>query len=197
VDLKTRRRGAELETAILDAAWLQLIEGGWADFTFESVATRAGTSRPVLYRRWSDRSELLKAALRHAGALAPVELPDTGNLRDDMATVLRRANEARAGFTALLSAQLAEYFRETGTSLADLRELLIRRPRTGIELILDRAAARGEVDPSKLTPRIVELPMSLVRLELLMSMKGAAESTIDEIVDDIWMPLLRARGALR
>jgi hypothetical protein len=36
-----------------------------------------------------------------------------------------------------------------------------------------------------------------VRLELLMSMKGAAESTIDEIVDDIWMPLLRARGALR
>jgi AcrR family transcriptional regulator len=197
MDLKTRRRGAELETAILDAAWAQLIEAGWGDFTFESVATRAGTSRPVLYRRWADRGELLKAALRHAGALAPVELPDTGNLRDDMVTVLRRANEARAGFTALLSAQLAEYFRETGTSLADLRELLIRRPRTGIELILDRAAARGEVDPSRLTPRIVELPMSLVRLELLMSLKGAAESTIDEIVDDIWMPLLRARGALR
>lgn len=197
MDLKTRRRGAELETAILDAAWQQLVENGWGEFTFESVAARAGTSRPVLYRRWADRGELLRAALRHAGALAPVELPDTGNLRDDMVTVLRRANQARAGFTALLSAQLAEYFRETGTSLADLRELMIRRPRTGIEQILDRAAARGEVDPSKLTPRIVELPMSLVRLELLMSMKGAAESTIDEIIDDVWMPLLRARGALR
>lgn len=197
MDLKTRRRGTELETAILDAAWDQLLQNGWGEFTFESVAARAGTSRPVLYRRWADRGELLKAAIRHAGTLAPVEVPDTGNLRDDMVTILRRANQARAGFTALLSAQLAEYFRETGTNLADLRELMIRRPRTGMEQILDRAAARGEIDLSRLTPRIVELPMSLVRLELLMSMKGAADGTIDEIIDDVWMPLLRARGALR
>lgn len=197
MDLKTRRRGTELETAILDAAWDQLLQNGWGEFTFESVAARAGTSRPVLYRRWADRGELLKAAIRHAGTLAPVEVPDTGNLRDDMVTILRRANQARAGFTALLSAQLAEYFRETGTNLADLRELMIRRPRTGMEQILDRAAARGEIDLSRLTPRIVELPMSLVRLELLMSMKGAADGTIDEIIDDVWMPLLRARGALQ
>ena len=85
MDLKpTRRRGKELEKAILDAAWAQLTESGYADFTFEGIADRAGTSRTVLYRRWSDREELMKAAVRHAGAAAPIEIPDTGALRDPL-----------------------------------------------------------------------------------------------------------------
>jgi AcrR family transcriptional regulator len=196
VDLKSRRRGAELEGAILDAAWWQLMEKGWSDFTFESIAARAGTSRPVLYRRWADRSELLKAAITHAGMLSPIQVPDTGSLRGDAITILRRANEARAGYVALLSAQLADYFRETGTSLADLRDLVRARPRNGLEQIIDRAEERGEVHPSRLTPRLIELPMSLMRHEMLMTLKRVPDEVIDEIVDEIWLPLLRASGAL-
>jgi AcrR family transcriptional regulator len=186
----------ELESAILDAAWLQLTESGYSEFTFDAIAARAGTSRTVLYRRWSDREELMKAAIRHAGALAPVELPDTGKLRDDVVTVLRRVSEARAGFAATLSVQLAEYFRETGTNFSDLRELVVRRGRSGMQQLLDRAHERGEVDLSKLTTRVVELPLSLMRHELLMTLTRVPDEVIDEIVDEVWFPLLRARGAL-
>ena len=49
---QTRRRGAELEQAILDAAWEQLIAEGYEHFTIDTVAARAQTSKPVLYRRW-------------------------------------------------------------------------------------------------------------------------------------------------
>jgi AcrR family transcriptional regulator len=197
VDLKqTRRRGTELETAILDAAWLQLTQAGYSDFTFEAIAARAGTSRTVLYRRWSDRESLMKAAVQHAGMLAPVELPDTGNLRDDVVTLMRRASEARAGLAATLSVQLTEYFRETGTNFSDLRELLIRRGRTGIERVLDRAEERGEVDPSKIPRRVIELPMALMRHELMMTLVQVPEDVIAGIVDDVWMPLLRQYGAL-
>jgi len=48
----TRRRGAELEAALLDAAWDELQAVGYAGLTMEAVADRAGTSRAVLYRRW-------------------------------------------------------------------------------------------------------------------------------------------------
>lgn len=196
MDLKsTRRRGQELETAILDAAWEQLVENGYGEFTFESVAARAGTSRPVLYRRWTDRTELMMAAIKH-GALVPVERPNTGNLREDVITLITRANEARAGLTAALSVQLAEYFRESGTNLNDLRALFTLSRRTGMEQIVDQAAARGELDPSKLTPRVIELPFTLMRHELLLTLAPVPSGVIEEIVDDLWLPMLRARGAL-
>ena len=198
MDLKatTRRRGADLESAILSAAWEQLIQFGYSNFTFESVAARAGTSRPVLYRRWPNRAELMLATIEHAGAFSQIDVPDTGDLRLDAVTLLHRLSEGRSGLAAVLSAQLAEYFRETGTSLADLRNVLRRGPRSGFQIVLDQAAARGEVDLEKLTPRITDLPVTLARHELLMTLRALPKRTIDEIVDDVWLPLLRARGVL-
>lgn len=191
MDLKsTRRRGAELETAILDAAWEQLLEKGYREFTFESVAARAGTSRPVLYRRWGDRSELMTAAIRHGSA--PIEVPDTGNLRDDVLELLRRFNAARADFAAVLSVQLSEYFRETGTSLDDLRGALRTGRGSATQQILNRAAERGEIDLSKLTPRVIDMPVTLMRHELVMTFAPVPDDTIREIVDDLWLPMLRA-----
>lgn len=181
----------------MDAAWEQLRESGYAELTFEAVAARAGTSRTVLYRRWSDREELMKAAVRRVGALNPIEVPDTGSLRDDVVSVLRQMSNARAGFAATLSVQLAEYFRETGTSFTDLRGLLRRDGPSGMQQILGHAEERGEVDLSRLSPRVVELPLSLARHELLMTLNGVPDRVIDEIVDDVWIPLLRALGALK
>ncbi|MEU4746994.1 helix-turn-helix domain-containing protein, partial [Actinosynnema sp. NPDC023658] len=60
--IKSRRRGAQLEQAILDAAWDELCEVGYARLTIEGVAIRAGTSKSVIYRRWGSRAELALAA---------------------------------------------------------------------------------------------------------------------------------------
>jgi len=59
---RRRRYGAALEEALLDAAWDELGEIGYAGFTVDAVARRAGTSRPVLYRRWPSRARLVLAA---------------------------------------------------------------------------------------------------------------------------------------
>ena len=59
----TRRRGSTLEAALLQAAWDELTEAGYAAFTMEGVAARAKTSRAVLYRRWPNRPQLVVAAL--------------------------------------------------------------------------------------------------------------------------------------
>src|SRR5262245_65706797 len=81
---QTRRRGAELERAILDAGWEQLIAEGYEHFTIDTVAARARTSKPVLYRRWKTREDLLRATVRHRGAASPPSIPDPGPLRGDL-----------------------------------------------------------------------------------------------------------------
>lgn len=190
----TRRRGAELETAILDAAWALLQEVGYQGFTFDAVAARAGTSRPVLYRRWADKSELLFAVIRHAKLLERVDVPDTGSVRDDMIELIRRVTAARAGNAALLSVLMGEYFRETGSSYAELRQRMFGDRPNGPAVILEHARARGEVPAGVDLPEsVVELPSSLFRLDLLISSE-VSEKRILQIVDDIWLPLLRQYG---
>jgi AcrR family transcriptional regulator len=186
-----RRRGQELEDALLDAAWEELIERGYGAFTIEAVAERAHTSRPVLYRRWPRREDLLKATLRRQWDRSDFPAPDTGSLRGDLRALLLAWNEQHWGLVAVLSVQLAGFFTETGVTLAELREhLLAGRGPSRLGLIIDRAVERGEVDPERLTPRVMTLPFDLFRHEMLMTAKPVPESVILEIVDTIFLPLV-------
>jgi len=86
--------------------------------------------------------------------------------------------------------QLGTYYTETGTTPEQLRERIVAgRPRA-MEVILERVVAREEVDPARLTPRIVTLPIDLLRHQALMTLRGVPRSTILEIVDDIFLPLV-------
>jgi AcrR family transcriptional regulator len=198
VDLEVtpkRRRGAELEAALLEAAWEQLIAGGYGAFTIEAVAERAQTSRPVIYRRWPDRASLALAAVSYGVNRDQVEVPDTGSVRTDIIELLHRSNAKRAPLIPLLSLQLSAYYAETGTSLADIhREILSDRRTRGIDTILERGIARGEVDPTRLTDRIRLLPFDLFRHEVLMTLRPLTDAAITEIVDEIFLPLVRPTG---
>lgn len=186
-----RRRGQQLEDALLDAAWAELTENGYASFTIDAVAQRAGTSRPVLYRRWSDRIALVEAAVAHAGARARAEVPDTGSLRGDLLEIARLANETRVGFAVMISVMLAGYFAETGRNLADLRELMLAGREHTLDTVMRRAAERGEIDEAKLTPRIAQLPFDLFRHQMLMTLRPVPLADMEEIIDTIFLPLVR------
>jgi AcrR family transcriptional regulator len=191
-----RRRGQALEDAILDAAWDELVTVGYTGFTMENVAARAGTSRPVLYRRWPSRPELAMAAIRRLGLRDPIDLPDSGSLRGDLIQLLREASRRRHDLAALISVHMGQFFAETGISLAELREVMMagRGPVRYREL-LQRATERGEIDPDRLTQRIIDLPMDLLRHELLTTLQPVPDEVILEIVDDIFLPLVRLRTA--
>lgn len=185
----TRRRGAALENAIMDAAWDVLVERGYNGFTFEAIAALAGTSKPVLYRRWPHRADLLVATFtRH---WRPLEIPDTGSLRQDALTLLRAVNAERARTVVLLRVQLADYFRETGTNFGDLRSRLhLTDEPPPFKQLVDRAVERGELADAPRSERAVNLPFDLVRHDMLMSTGKVPDETIVEIVDEVWLPLL-------
>jgi AcrR family transcriptional regulator len=193
---RSRRRGAELENAVLDAAWDVLVEHGYQGFTYEAVAARAGTSRPVLYRRWPQRDVLLLATLARAWRAQPIEIPDTGDLRDDAIGFLRNADATRNRMITLISVQLMDYFRATGTTFGELREML-RPPGepTPFETIVARAVQRGDLPDVPRSPRVVNLPFDLLRHDVLMTMRPLPDESIIEIVDEAWLPLLRTPRA--
>jgi AcrR family transcriptional regulator len=191
----SRRRGATLEDALLDAAWDVLAEHGYPGFTYEAVAARAGTSRTVLYRRWPQRDDLLLATIARFWRSQPIEVPDTGSLRDDAIGFLRNADAGRTRMITLISVQLMDYFRDTGTSFGRLRDAL-RTPgeRSAFERIVARAVQRGELPDVPRSPRLVNLPFDLLRHDVLMTMRPMPDEAIFEIVDDMWLPLLRMPG---
>jgi hypothetical protein len=61
---------------------------------------------------------------------------------------------------------------------------------SAVEKIVNRAVERGEIDPARLTPRIIDLHFDLFRNEMLMTLKPVPDHVLRQIVDDIFIPLV-------
>ncbi|QSQ17574.1 TetR/AcrR family transcriptional regulator [Myxococcus landrumensis] len=191
---QTRRRGAELEEALLKAAADELIESGYAGLTMDKVAARAGTNKNALYRRWPHRLGLGIAAYRQLTRTVPP--PDTGTLRGDVLETLRRANRH---WSSPLGAILRELLAAAGGAAEMLAQLPEQANDSGAALwlaILGRAVARGEAAPESLHPRVATVAIVLLRNEFVTrGVPSAPDDVLVEIVDEVYLPLVRRRGA--
>jgi len=185
-----RRRGEELEHALLTAAWAELLEVGYPKLTMDNVAARAGTSKPVIYRRWPTKAKLVFAALAHHAPSPKADI-DTGSLRGDLLELLSRGTEAlRRAPGDTLPGLIAETFGQP-----DVFERLRRRDQDEVvDLIrpfLTRAVERGELRTDQCGDRVLRLPFELLRSEMLLNGMVIDDPAIVEIVDDITIPLLK------
>lgn len=187
-----RRRGKELEEAILDAAWNELLEVGYGRLTMDTIARRARTSEPVLYRRWANKDALVVAAIEHRRSLSPLSFADTGSLRDDLVAELTASAAARAEFYAITMAAAYAGLTIAGAHTpAEVRDRLMGDQRTGRDRpIYQRAAARGELDLDRVSETALEMPFALVRLDLLMNLAAPSAERIRAIVDDCFIPVV-------
>lgn len=191
--MRQRRRGAELEVALLDAAWQELVDGGFANLTMESVATRAHTGIAVLYRRWSNKDELVLAALEHYRNAHPVPLPDTGTLRGDLLGMLTGMSEAHSGFWAVATAAaFSGLLAGSGMTPGQARDKILGgQPLHRVRTIYQRAEDRGELDQKRVPAAVLAMPFDLVRHDMLLQLKPLKPARIRSIVDDLFLPLLR------
>jgi len=189
---RQRRRGDELEAALLDAAWDELVEAGFARLTMESVADRARTGVAVLYRRWPGKDALAMAAIAHYGRTHPVEMPDTGSLRSDMLALLGSVNDARYSFTVVVTSVFSGLQASTGLTPAEVRAKVLDDRPLWSDRIFQRARERGEIDLDKIPAAVLALPFDLMRHDLLMTLKPVPPERIAAIVDDLFLPLVAA-----
>lgn len=188
----TRRRGAALEEAILRAAAEELTESGFAGLTMDRVAARASTNKNAIYRRWPDRLALGIAAYRRLAAT--IEPPDTGTLRDDALELLRRANRHWSSPLGLILRELIAAAGGAPQLLAHLPEQATDAMTTSWQTILERAIARGEATPEARHPRVATVAIVLLRNEFVTrGVPTAPEDVLTEIIDQVYLPLVRQR----
>ncbi|MEU4445520.1 TetR/AcrR family transcriptional regulator [Actinosynnema sp. NPDC050801] len=196
---KSRRRGAELEHAILDAAWDELRDVGYARLTIEAVAARAGTSKPVIYRRWAGRAELVLAAWFRNIPVEP-DVPDTGSLDGDLRVLFSRiARRADSMMNEMVAGVMGEAFRHPEVAALLTERLAHPAPLTdAVEAIVGKAAARAELPPVELPDRVKRLPLDLVRNESMTFCGGPlTDETVASLVDDVYLPLLHGLAGLQ
>lgn len=186
-EARMRRRDDVLMEAIHAATLSELSDHGYAGVSFEGVARRAKTSKPVLYRRYRTRAEMVLDAISQSAA-GQIVSPHAGSLRMDLIGVLEQIDQQFSRFKA-------EVYRgvigESDDSLLDdalnaVGAVNVQTMRT----ILDVARARGELGPSPLPERVVLLPISLLRHELLFGRAFNSDAIVD-IVDQVYLPLVR------
>lgn len=136
-----RPRSEAAHQAILDATLELLAEVGFSALTVESVATRAGVGKATIYRRWASKLPLVVEAF---GGLPGLEDVDTGNLREDLVTMLR------SYLQHFNSTPLATVLPSLAGERAHNSELVVfdevlRDRRQPLRAVFERAVARGEV----------------------------------------------------
>jgi AcrR family transcriptional regulator len=193
----TRRRGAELEQAILRAALDELAETGYSGLAMDRVARRAGTNKNAIYRRWPNRAALGLAAYRQL-AVSDQQLPDTGELRGDVLELLRRANRQLSSPAGDILRSLLGSAGDDPQLLAQLREQTADAGSGTWLTVLGRAVARGEAVPEALHPRVATVALVLLRNEYITrGTPVVPNQDLVEIVDEVYLPLIRGRGSAR
>jgi AcrR family transcriptional regulator len=184
----TRRRGDALLEAIYAAVMEELADVGFAALSIERVAERAGTGKASIYRRWPTRLELVLDAIDH---VMPVydDVPDTGNVRDDLLVVLRRIATIMGSREGAAAKACVD---GTDDELARaVRERLLPPRKAMMLSILQRAADRAEVRAGAVTQRIAETGPMLLHGELLQRGAPISDEAVVAIVDEVLLPLLR------
>jgi AcrR family transcriptional regulator len=142
-----------VRSSVLAAALEELAAAGFAAFSVDGVAARAGVHKTTVYRRWRTRENLLLEAMLERGR-EQVPIPDTGSLRSDLLAYGRaimaslRTPESEGAVRAVASiadpdSPIAQASRSFWAARYDLAGEIV-----------DRAIARGEI-PRDADPHVV------------------------------------------
>lgn len=190
-----RRRGAVLESAILDAALEQLSTVGWNGLTMEGVAAGAQTGKAAVYRRWPSKEDLVADALQ-AGLPRMEEAPDLGSVREDLLALCLQARDAmfsRPGFA------LRSVIHECDTTQAERFHSVIIGGvvEPTIKLlheIITRGIERGEVRPDAANGYVCDAIPAMMMYRTKMCASEWSDRDIQEMIDQLMLPLLRPEG---
>ncbi|MFG2194340.1 TetR/AcrR family transcriptional regulator [Streptomyces sp. NPDC048639] len=149
----------ERESELYEAVLALLREVGYDALTMDAIAARTRSSKATLYRQWNSKPELVARALGHIQPVSPAEV-DTGSLRGDMQELLDSSDDDRMEMDTALLRGLAHAVYQNEDLHAALRRFKIQPEIDSINVMLQRAVARGEV-PADL-PALEWVPQLLI-----------------------------------
>ena len=120
-----------------------LEEGGFAEFSIEGVAARAGSAKTTIYRWWPSRQSLAVAAFL-ATALPKISFPATDSAADDIRTQMRRLINVYRGKTGRVVRDLILAGHSDAAASMAFIEGYVRTRRQTVREVLQRGIDAGE-----------------------------------------------------
>jgi AcrR family transcriptional regulator len=179
-----RPRDPRTRAAILAAARTLLERGGLTAVTIEAIATKAGVSRPTIYRYWSNAPAVAMAAFLEASGA-----PAAGKTsRSPLAALRAQLHAVADAFAApagrSVAAMVAAAQSETELAKA-FRNEFITSNRDAARLLLERCIAEQLVAP----PADIDLALDLVFgplfYRLLMGHAPITRGFVDQLLDAV------------
>jgi len=171
-----RPRSAAADAAIISATLEVLREEGFRGLSVEAVRQRAGVGKATIYRRFPDKSALVRAAI---GAIhADLTARDTGTLRGDLEAMWTDGYRALNGIQAATFApRLLAESADDPEMHAIFRSVLIEPRRQALREVLQRGMERGEVRGDVDMELLIDLLAGPVIYRLLID---AGDTTVVE-----------------
>lgn len=145
--LPGRPRDPAIDDAILDATRSLLREVGYQQLSFETVARRAGVTRPTIYRRWPSKMHLVHEAVFPSSRL--ITAPVSDDVGAELGQLVRKmvASYARPEAQAALPGLIAD-LHDDRAARASVVEPLESRARQRFADVIERAKINGTLAPS-------------------------------------------------
>ncbi|WP_225725124.1 MULTISPECIES: TetR-like C-terminal domain-containing protein [unclassified Nocardia] len=187
-----RPRDPDRDRALLAAVGEILPEVGYDKLTMDAVAARAGAGRATVYRRWKDKSELVRDAIQALAWDQP--LPDTGSLREDLIAVGAMYLDRSSRRDEILSALASAINRDR--RLRETVDRAIAAPRrAAYTAIVRRARERGEIADGADTELIADVVPAMIFYRLLDQQTPIDGAYYRRIIDSLIIPLLKGYAA--
>ena len=141
-----RPRSEQAEQAIIETTLDVFAEKGFDGVCVELVAARAGVGKATIYRRWSNKEELLLAAF--ASLKSPFPEPKGVSVRDDLLAMVEvmcadKADPRKARRYALLLGEGDKYPR----LMARYKESVVQPRRDAMRAVIRHGVETGELRP--------------------------------------------------
>ena len=185
----------ERRQALLDAAAVLVEEGSVDDVTMDAVAERAGVSRPLVYKHFANREEMLVEVFRR----------ESQALHDEMAAVVGAAATVEDMFRALVHAamqasvergRLFAALRGTGGLPRDVGREQRGRDRATARAFSRRAADELGIDDRRATTAI-GLLLGLID-QVMAQFRANPTKARAAHLEDVYLTIVRATlAALR
>jgi AcrR family transcriptional regulator len=183
-----RPRDPRRREAILAAAVALVGELGYDRVTVDALATRAGVSKPTIYRRWpGGKQEIVVEAIR-AKRSHGADLPDTGSLRGDLFALLRPVVDSLEEDMHLAGGLISQ-LRSSSELQALFREEVVADERRRYETLLARAQARGEIR-GPVTPLFADVAGSVIFSRALIAGEALDTTFLEALIDEVLLPIV-------
>lgn len=189
---RLRRRGEVLRDAVFAAALAEIADVGLRRVSMESIASRAGTGKAALYRRWPNVRALVIEALGNTMDEIDAPLPDsTGSLRADLLLIFGRIASALDSPSGRVVLELVSEASRDPDMMAELQARYGSRRQLEAVRLIEQAMLRGEIPRQDLDPFVLMAAPALIFHQLILTGTPASEEQVAHIVDHIVLPLLR------